>query len=75
MDLNLITLLILLPVMGLSGAAWAMTTGYVVSTVFLVAAFNRATGMGLSETWRPRREDVSYLLDVIRNSMNRSNAA
>ena len=66
---NLGVLLLLLPVMGLPGAAWAMTTGYVVSTLVLAIAFRRASGMGFTETWLPRREDASFLLDVVRSSM------
>jgi O-antigen/teichoic acid export membrane protein len=66
---NLGTLIILLPIMGLPGAAWAMTAGYVVSTAILVAAFRRSSGMGLVDTWRPRREDVVFLLKALRGSM------
>ena len=72
---NLGVLLLLLPVMGLPGAAWAMTTGYVVSTLVLAVAFRRASGMGFTETWLPRRGDASFLLDLVRSSMRRSRAA
>lgn len=72
---NLGVLLLLLPVMGLPGAAWAMTTGYVVSTLVLAIAFRRASGIGLTETWLPRREDAVFLLDLVRGSTRRSHAA
>ncbi len=72
---NLGVLLVLLPVMGLPGAAWAMTTGYVVSTLVLAIAFRRASGMGFGETWLPRREDASFLLDIVRGATRGSRAA
>jgi Na+-driven multidrug efflux pump len=55
--------------MGLSGAAWAMTVGYVVSSTILIIAFWRVSGMGLMETWMPRRDDLRYLLGTIRSSL------
>jgi O-antigen/teichoic acid export membrane protein len=66
---NLGTLLLLLPVMGLRGAAWAMTVGYVVSATVLVLAFRKASGMGFSQTWRPRRDDVLFLRDAAKDSL------
>jgi len=72
---NLGVLLVLLPVMGLPGAAWAMTTGYVVSTLVLAIAFRRASGMGFGETWLPRREDASFLLNIVRGATRGSRAA
>ena len=71
---NLGVLLVLLPVVGLPGAAWAMTAGYVVSTLVLAITFRRASGLGFRETWLPRREDASFLLGVVRDSMRRSRA-
>jgi O-antigen/teichoic acid export membrane protein len=68
---NLGALLILLPTRGLPGAAWAMTGGYVVSTLILAVAFRRASGMGFAETWWPRREDVSFLLNLVKDSMRK----
>jgi len=66
---NLGTLLLLLPVMGLTGAAWAMTAGYVVSTVVLAVAFRRATGMGFAETWLPRSKDASFLRELVMDTL------
>ncbi|MCK4512363.1 hypothetical protein KAW64_11520, partial [bacterium] len=56
----------LLPVIGLRGAAWAMTTGYLVNAVILVVSFRRATGQPIRETWALRREDFALLRDVPR---------
>jgi len=63
---NVGVLLWLLPVIGLKGAAWAMTAGYLVSAVILVASFRRATGQPIGETWALRREDFALLRDVPR---------
>jgi O-antigen/teichoic acid export membrane protein len=56
----------LLPVIGLKGAAWAMTAGHLVSAVILVVSFQRATGQPIRETWVLRREDFALLRDVPR---------
>jgi len=74
---NLVLLLLLLPVMGLSGAAWAMTGGYLVSSLILVLAFARASGQGFRETWLPTREDVRLLRELpahLRGSLVRARA-
>lgn len=65
---NFVALLILLPVAGLAGAAWAMTLGYVTSSVILALAFRSAAGMGLAETWLPRREDAALLVNLFRHA-------
>ncbi len=75
MLVNFLGIVVMLPVMGLAGAAWAMTAGYVVSGAILVDAFRRSTRMKLGETWRPRRDDVVMLADgmrmVIRSALRR----
>jgi O-antigen/teichoic acid export membrane protein len=58
---NVGSLLLLLPAIGLAGAAWAMTLGFLTSSIVLVAAFRRVTGMGLAETWFPRAGDVARI--------------
>ncbi len=68
---NIFALLLLLPVIGLPGAAWAMTLGFVTSSFVLVGAFRRVTGMSLSDTWRPRSEDAAKIKDALRDLRHR----
>jgi O-antigen/teichoic acid export membrane protein len=68
---NITALLVLLPVMGLAGAALAMTLGFLTSSVILVAAFRRVTGMSLSEAWRPRMDDVRRVREALRDLRER----
>ena len=63
---NLVLLLVLLPRMGLVGAAWAMTAGSFVGTAILVYSFARFSGLTLVQTWRPRAEDFAFLLEMWR---------
>ena len=62
MVVNLGLLVGLMPVIGLAGAAVAMTGNYLISSAILTAAFHRASRMGLREAWRPRRSDWAELL-------------
>jgi len=68
---NIIGILVLLPVMGLPGAAWAMTFGFVVSSVVLIVAFRRASGLSLARTWLPRRRDVETIVTLARQVLGR----
>jgi len=68
---NIATLLLLLPVMGLAGGALAMTLGFLTSSIILVGAFRRVTGMSLSEAWRPRMEDVRRVREALRDLRER----
>jgi O-antigen/teichoic acid export membrane protein len=61
MVVNLGLLVGLMPVIGLAGAAVAMTGNYLISSAILTAAFHRASRMGLREAWRPRRSDWAEL--------------
>lgn len=65
--INIVVLLLLLPVAGLPGAAWAMSAGYVAGAGVLVASFRRATGRSLREMWMLRRADLALLHDVPRH--------
>ena len=71
MAANIAGIFVLLPVMGLEGAAWAMTIGFFVSSVILIAAFRRATGLSMMRTWIPRRRDIDALLDLARSVVDR----
>jgi len=74
MAANIAGILILLPVMGLEGAAWAMTIGFLVSSIVLVAVFRRATGLSLARTWIPRREDIRAIIGMVRSVLVRFGA-
>jgi len=63
---NVIGILLLLPGYGLAGAAWAMTIGYVVSGAILFLDFRHVTDEPLMRTWWPRREDVTALVDSVK---------
>jgi O-antigen/teichoic acid export membrane protein len=64
---NFAALLLLLPVVGLPGAAWAMTIGYLARTSVLVLSFRATTGRGFRETWAPRRADFELLVELVRS--------
>lgn len=56
-----ILLLTLYPVIGVEGAAWAMTGGFLCRGVFLAFMFHRTTGLSLSSTLLLRPGDLTYL--------------
>jgi len=64
---NFGALMILLPAIGLPGAAWAMSIGYLVRTIVLVLSFRAVTRRGFRETWLPRRADIALLKDLARS--------
>lgn len=68
---NVVSFFALFPLAGLEAAAWAMTIGLVTRSVFLVAAYCRATGMGLLATCVPRRGDIVYLRHEVRLVLGR----
>lgn len=69
---NVACVFLLLPLVGLSGAAWAMTVGNLASSLILVVAFHRVTGSGFAETWLPGRADVALLVDTVRGLGSRA---
>lgn len=72
---NVAGILLFLPVVGLRGAAWAMTLGYLVSGAVFALAFRRASGLGLREAWAIRREDLAALADISRSFLQKVGAA
>jgi O-antigen/teichoic acid export membrane protein len=68
---NVATLLILLPVFGLPGAAVAMTAGYITSSLILILSFNRAVQRPFGEVWFPRGDDVRILWELGRGLLRR----
>jgi O-antigen/teichoic acid export membrane protein len=67
---NLGAIMLLLPRIGLPGAAWAMTAGYATSAAILIVAFKSATGMSLARTWLPRRADLQLIRDLLRRNVS-----
>lgn len=58
---NIIAQVLLLPLMGLNGAALALVLGYTVSATYLVVGFKKLTHMTLADIWRFRRSDFEPL--------------
>ncbi|MCY2927515.1 MAG: polysaccharide biosynthesis C-terminal domain-containing protein, partial [Planctomycetota bacterium] len=63
---NLGLLLILLPVIGLDGAAWAMTTGHAVAGILLICMFHYYSKMSIAQAWIPRKADWELVRDASR---------
>jgi len=68
---NLVLLMILLPLMGLIGAAWAMTAGSFVGAAIMVSSFQRFSGLTLMQAWRPRVEDFAFFRELWRGQQAR----
>ncbi len=64
MAVNIICLFILLPRLGLPGAAWSVVFNYLVSSIILIFFFNRYSGMSWTETWRFQSSDFAFLGDL-----------
>ncbi len=65
---HLLCLVILLPRIGLEGAAIALTVGASCRTLVLATLFHRLTGLGLRAVWMPHRGDIAYLRATLRNA-------
>ncbi len=58
---NALAFFALYPSFGIQGAAWAMTIGFMVRSVYLIAMYRRVSGVNLSSFWLPQPGDLSYL--------------
>ena len=67
MLVNLCMLLLLLPLIGLSGAAVAVTAGYLAGAVILFIWFSRLSGLSFGAILIPRREDITPLLALLKH--------
>lgn len=63
--INLATLWILLPVMGLPGAAIAMVAEHCLSAILLAIGFSRFSCFGFNEIWRYQRSDMVIMKNAI----------
>ena len=61
LGVNIACCLALHPLVGAESAAWGLTAGMVVRTLFLSVAFHRHTRLSLRSVWVPQREDFAYL--------------
>ena len=59
---NVVVLVALYPVLGVTAAAWAMTASFVVRGAFIVIAYRKISGKPWLATLAPRRSDVRLLL-------------
>ncbi|WP_073285309.1 lipopolysaccharide biosynthesis protein [Hymenobacter psychrotolerans] len=57
---------LLIPRLGIVGAAMAASLSYIASTAFLLVQFGRATGAGWAD-WLPGSRDVAYLRELVRS--------
>ena len=64
MIVNIILLFLLLPRLGLAGAAWSVVFNYLISSLILILSFKRLSLMNWTETWRPRGPDFNFLGDL-----------
>jgi len=65
---NFIILILLLPMMGLIGAAVAVSAGYFVSSAFLASAFIRFSGLTLVETCHFRMSDWMLMRNLFQKA-------
>ena len=63
---------VLFPMLGAESAAWAVSLGLVVRTVFLAVMFERVTGVTPRALWWPRVNDFVYLRAVVRAAVGLS---
>ena len=64
--INVGLILILLPVIGISGAAWGMTGSYLVSTIILLTGFCYFSKLSFAEIFTYHREDFTDLTMMAR---------
>jgi len=69
---NLVLLAVLLPLMGLPGAAWAMTLGYFVSSFVLIKKFHSISSLTFIDVWKYKRKDITFLTDVMRKIQSKT---
>lgn len=64
LGIHIASLLVLYPILGLQGAAWAVTLAFVSRSAFLVFMYRRATRRPLLSLWLPQRGDVHRLREL-----------
>ncbi|MFH1037838.1 MAG: oligosaccharide flippase family protein [PVC group bacterium] len=61
MAVNIACLFLLLPRLGLPGAAWSVVCNYLVSSAILIFSFSRLSEMDWRSIWRLRASDFAFL--------------
>jgi O-antigen/teichoic acid export membrane protein len=72
---NILLNIILVPMLGISGAALASTISYSLATVLLLVAFRRHSGIPLMEVVRVRRTDFEFYARLVTRLLVRPVAA
>lgn len=67
-----VVVLVLYPELDMRAAAWSLTAGLTVRTVFLAFIFHRKTRMTLASVWRPRFDDLVFTLEASRTVIRRT---
>lgn len=62
---NVVSCVVLYPLLGMAGAAWALTIGLGVRTVCLMVMFHRSTAMSWRALWTPARGDLAVLREAL----------
>jgi O-antigen/teichoic acid export membrane protein len=65
---NLSVLLLLMPLIGLPGAAVGMTCSYVVSALILMVSFHRISGLKFLQTWHFNKSDFRGIFSMLKLS-------
>lgn len=73
--INGVLMILLLPPLGLPGAALAVAIGYTVESLLLVGAFSRLSRVGIGRLIRIRRADVAELRGVLSRVLLRKPAS
>jgi len=69
--INLGLLLILLPEIGLPGAAISMIAGFIISSFILMISFTRISGQSIWQLWHFNRLDLVFLADALKKIYKR----
>lgn len=64
---NAVALLILLPRLGVAGAAWAAVLSQCCAAIYLLTVLRGTFGIGLGEALRPRLDDLRYAWQGLRD--------
>lgn len=59
---NVVTLIVLYPLLGVSAAAWGLTAGLIVRSTFVTMVYWKVVGLAWSSIFAPQKEDVRLLI-------------
>lgn len=61
--------IVFVPSMGIIGASIGSSVSYIVATVIICLFYTRISGATVTNLFIPRREDISYIYNVVRSSL------